>query len=143
MTNRIIALLLLIGIITAPASARKKSADAGEPAIEFASRTHDFGVIKEENGLVECEFKFTNTGTAPLVILSATASCGCTRPDYTEKPVKPGKSSTITVRYNPAGTRGEFEKTVTVRTNVKGRKGKQTLTVKGTTIPKRHEECDD
>lgn len=142
MMRKLIALSLILCLTSMWADARKRTADDGEPAIEYTTRVHDFGVINEADGLAECEFGFTNTGTAPLIILRATASCGCTRPEYPEHPVKPGKSAVIKVRYNPAGTRGEFEKTVTVRTNVKGRGGKQTLTIKGTTIPA-HEECDD
>lgn len=103
--------------------------------IEFDSRSYDFGVIHESAGPVSTTFRYTNTGTAPLVIVSARASCGCTRPVYKTEPLKPGKSATIKVTFNPAGRPGEFTKTVTVRTNAKNGK-KINLKLKGNVIPK-------
>ena len=103
--------------------------------IEFDSRSYDFGVIHESAGPVSTTFRYTNTGTAPLVIVSARASCGCTRPVYPQAPVKPGKSGKIKVTYNPAGRPGEFTKTIKVRTNAKKDK-KITLRIKGVVIPK-------
>ncbi|MFY0655111.1 MAG: DUF1573 domain-containing protein, partial [Cyclobacteriaceae bacterium] len=44
------------------------------PTFQFAKEEHDFGKIKEGD-VVEYEFKFTNTGDAPLIIASATGSC--------------------------------------------------------------------
>ena len=52
------------------------------PQATFSNRVHDFGVIKENGGPVSVEFEFTNTGKKPLLIVDATASCGCTRPEY-------------------------------------------------------------
>ena len=93
--------------------------DKGGAAISLASKSYDFGNIRESAGPVTTEFEFVNTGDAPLVIISAVASCGCTRPVYPQAPVKPGKSGKIKVTYNPAGRPGEFTKTVKVRTNAK------------------------
>ena len=44
------------------------------------------------------------------------ASCGCTTPSYTQKPVMPGKTGEIGVRYN-TNNPGGFTKTVTVTSN--------------------------
>lgn len=107
---------------------------AGDPAVEFAETVHDFGTVAEDGGNVSCEFAFTNTGEAPLLILNATASCGCTMPKFPKQPVAPGKSGRIKVTYNPKGRPGEFDKTVTVRTNVKQQK-KVTLKIKGFVSP--------
>ena len=103
-------------------------------AIHFDQKAHDFGTIAENGGHVSHEFEFTNTGDAPLMILNATASCGCTRPDFPKKPVKAGKKGKIKVTYLPKGRPGEFEKTVTVKTNAKGQK-KVTLRIKGFVTP--------
>lgn len=107
----------------------------GQPQITFAEDTHDFGTIKEDGGNVSYEFTFTNTGDAPLLIVNATASCGCTRPSFPKKPVAPGKSEKIKVTYVPVNRPGEFNKTVTVRTNAKKQK-KVTLKIKGFVQPK-------
>lgn len=99
---------------------------------DFSEKTHNFGNIREADGMVTAEFPFVNKGDSPLVIISAVASCGCTRPEYPKQPVAPGESGIIKVTYNPAGRPGEFSKTVTVRTPEK----KIKLRIKGNVIPK-------
>lgn len=104
------------------------------PGIEFVTTSHEFGNIAENGDPVTCEFEFTNTGDEPLVIVSANASCGCTRPDFPKKPIKPGKQGKITVTYLPAGRPGEFVKTVKVRTNAKRPKS-VSLKISGVVLP--------
>jgi len=109
-------------------------ADGEGAAIQFAEKAYDFGTIAEQGGPVSHEFEFTNTGDAPLMILNATASCGCTRPDFPKKPVAAGKKGVLKVTYLPKGRPGEFNKTVTVKTNSKKHK-KVTLRIKGFVTP--------
>ena len=45
--------------------------------IDFSKETHDYGTV-EYAGDGTCVFKFTNNGTAPLIISNAKGSCGCT-----------------------------------------------------------------
>ena len=127
----IIAIAAIIASIATAVAADSKSA-----GIQFAELTHDFGTVQEKNGPVSHTFKFTNTGNAPLVIISAKTSCGCTKPSFPKQPIQPGDSSEITVTYNPDGRPGEFDKSVTVRTNVKGRDRKVALRLLGTVIPR-------
>ena len=101
----------------------------------FEVMSHDFGTIKEANGPVSCTFEFTNTGNKPLLIIDATASCGCTRPEYPSKPIKPGKKGKIKVTYSPIGRPGAFKKTVKIKTN--GKERTTTLRIEGTVIPKK------
>lgn len=125
-------ILLLLPVLLFPLTTL--SAKDGKAAIEFEKTTHDFGNIAEDGGPVTVEFTFTNTGDAPLVILSASASCGCTKPKYPVRPVKPGDKESIKVTYLPADRPGEFVKDVTVRTNApKGKKVK--LRISGNVIP--------
>lgn len=104
------------------------------PQATFPKKSHDFGYIKEADGVVTCEFEFINTGNEPLVILSAKPTCGCTVPDYPKKPIKPDEKGVITISFNPAGYFGGFLKTINVRTN--GREKRTTLTLEGSVIPK-------
>ncbi len=86
--------------------------------IKFDTLRHDFGHFSKKDPIVKCSFAFTNTGTAPLIIHQAFASCGCTVPVWPRKPVKPGERGEIEVTYN--GTDkfpGHFQKTVTIRSN--------------------------
>lgn len=112
---------------------------AAQPTVEFDTKSHDFGTIKESDGPVTCEFTFTNTGSEPLVIISANASCGCTRPEYPKKPIKPGKSDKIKVTYLPMGRPGEFNKTIKVRTNAQRPKS-ISLKISGVVIPETSEQ---
>ena len=99
----------------------------------FPEKTYDFGIIKEENGLVSTVFEVVNTGNKPLIIVDVAVSCGCTSHEYTKKPIAPGKKGKIKVFYNPAGRPGAFRKDIKVRTN--GRERRTTLFIEGTTIP--------
>lgn len=86
--------------------------------IKFDTLRHDFGHFSKKEPIVRCSFAFTNTGTAPLIIHQAFASCGCTVPVWPRKPIKPGERGEIEVTYN--GTDkfpGHFQKTVTIRSN--------------------------
>lgn len=85
-------------------------------AVTFEKEVHDFGTIKQnsENTFV---YRFKNTGTNPLIIESATGSCGCTVPNYPKDPILPGKTGDIEVVYRPGTQEGVQEKTVTVVAN--------------------------
>lgn len=104
----------------------------GKPAIEFDEIVHDYGTFPEENGKVTCQFKFKNTGDADLILQKVRASCGCTTPNWTKTPVKPGETGTIDVTYNASGRPGAFTKTITVTSNA----GEKRLSIKGDVIPK-------
>ena len=68
--------------------------------------------------MVTCVFIFENIGEQPLVINQAIASCGCTVPEYTKDPIKPGEKGEIKVTYNGTGKfPGHFKKSIVVRTN--------------------------
>ena len=79
------------------------SADA--PAMTFTETTHDFGTIKEGE-VVNHTFSFKNTGNSPLVIESASSTCGCTVPEVPKAPVAPGEEGKISVQFNSAGKGG-------------------------------------
>lgn len=110
-----IILLALLAIL--PAAAKKNKTADGDPKISFAQNVYDFGKVAEKGGAVSHDFQFQNIGDGVLVILDATAECGCTRPDFPKNPIAPGKSGKLKVTYNPIGRPGPFEKTVTVKTN--------------------------
>lgn len=104
-----------ISFATMPAFGVNKAKQA---EIKFDKLTHDFGTFSESGGVVSCVFTFTNTGGSPLIINQAVASCGCTVPEWTKKPIMPGQKGTIKITYNGKGKfPGHFKKTVTVRTN--------------------------
>lgn len=108
--------------------------EKGKGEIKFKETTYDFGFIKEDGGPVSHEFQFENTGDGVLVITSARAECGCTKPEFPDEGIAPGKTGVIKVTYNPLGRPGGFTKVVTVRTN--GSPSKINLKIRGTVNPK-------
>ena len=99
-----------IGMVSA-----QKGAD-----IKFEKTSHNFGSFSEKNPVVTYTFTFTNVGDLPLVIHQATASCGCTVPEYTQEPIMPGKKGTIKVTYSGEGRNpGYFKKLIPLSTNAK------------------------
>ncbi len=98
--------------------------------IKFTNTKHSFGKIAQ-NKPVTISFAFTNAGSRPLIIEDATAECGCTKPEYPQQPIMPGKNGTIKVTYD-AKEPGNFTKKVTVKlVNVEER---QVLTISGEVI---------
>ncbi len=92
-------------------------AEAGAmPVIKFDNMEHDFGTIKQGDK-VEHIYKFTNEGTTDLVISQVKPSCGCTAPDWTKTPVKPGEQGEIKVVFDSNGKSGKQSKTVNVHSN--------------------------
>ncbi len=93
-----------------------------KPVMVFTDTTHSFGKI-QEGEVVSHEFNFTNTGKTPLVISSASGSCGCTVPEYPKDPILPNQSASLKVTFNSAGKSGHQEKSVTLTTNtIEGRR---------------------
>lgn len=84
--------------------------------IAFAKKEFDFGTVKE-NVLSNTSFTFTNTGTNPLLVSNAIGSCGCTVPEWPEKPIPPGGTGEIKVQFDSKDKFGTQVKTVTVKTN--------------------------
>ena len=86
-----------------------------QTSVVFEKTTHDYGTIGQgADG--NCEFKFTNTGQAPLILSNVAASCGCTVPDWPHEPIVPGTSGSIKVKYN-TDLLGVFNKSITVNSN--------------------------
>ena len=107
----IAALVVSTGLFaqTAPAATVKKA----DNFVKFKDVTHDFGKIKQ--GVpVTYSFVFSNITDKPVVIESATASCGCTTPVKPEAPIAKGKDDKITAGFNAAAA-GPFNKTIYVK----------------------------
>lgn len=102
---------------TAPETAKKAetAVNKNAPVAKFDKTVYEFPDLTQ-NSPGTASFVLTNDGKEPLIITSATASCGCTNLTYEKDPILPGKSLTISVTYNAAVV-GNFIKTITVKTN--------------------------
>ena len=123
----IVAAAVFLGAIMMTALAAV-AANKNDARIDFKEKMYDFGQVSLKKGKVSHEFTFTNTGGKNLVITDARADCGCTRPEYGDAPVAPGKSGTVKVTFAPA-SKGHFSKKVTITTNGNPRKAR--LIIKG------------
>ena len=79
----------------------------------FDRTTIDCGTIKE--GPPQ-KFVYTlyNCSNKPLIIKNVQSSCGCVTPNWSPKPIMPGKTSEIIANYNTNGRPGTFTKTLAV-----------------------------
>ncbi len=84
--------------------------------IEWLEIVHDYGIIEENDGPAKCQLRFVNRGNKPVAIIKASASCGCTEPQYSTTPVEPGDTGIVNVTYDPAGRPGKFDKKVKIET---------------------------
>lgn len=112
-------------------SAAATAAYASE-SVQWLETNHNFGAFDENMGRVSTVFRFVNTGTEPVSIVAARASCGCTAPEYDRAPVAPGDTAAVTVTYDPAGRPGRFSKYVAVDFSYEG--SRQKLTIEGTVV---------
>jgi hypothetical protein len=104
---------LLFLAVASFAQATATSTDAAKAPVVFKEVKHDFGKIKQGTP-VTYDFVFKNVTAQPVVIESATATCGCTTPVKPEAPVAKGKNSKITAGFNAAAP-GPFEKAITIK----------------------------
>lgn len=113
--KKVIYLLGIMLLMAGVAKAQDGKVVQNGPEIEFEKVVHDYGDVPY-NGNGECEFRFTNTGTEPLLIQKPKSSCGCTIPSWPNEPILPGESDVIKVTYR-TNRAGNINKTVTVTSN--------------------------
>ena len=95
--------------------------------VKFKVIEHDFGKIKV--GVpVTYDFALSNVGKTPVVVESATASCGCTTPVKPDQPIMGGDANKITAGFN-AATPGPFTKPITIK--LAGVDEVKVITIKG------------
>ena len=107
------AILLSLSALNAQENLYKES-----DVIRFDKKVHDFGDVLMAEGPVTCLFTFTNTARQPIVIHNVISSCGCTTPEWTREPVRPGATGTIQVTFSNDQGPYPFEKTLTVYVGV-------------------------
>ena len=112
--KKVIYLLGIMLFMVGAAKAQDENVQTGAE-IEFERVVHDYGDVPY-NGNGECEFRFTNTGTEPLLVQKPKSSCGCTIPSWPKEPILPGESDVIKVTYR-TNRAGNINKTVTVTSN--------------------------
>jgi hypothetical protein len=98
------------------ASASPVTDPANAAAFKFEKDSYDFGQINEGEK-VSYSFAFVNVGKVPMIINSATATCGCTVPDYPREPIAPNAEGKIDVVFDSKGKPGMQNKVITLTAN--------------------------
>jgi hypothetical protein len=104
-----------------------------KPVFSFENTEFDFGTVNEGD-IVNHIYTFTNTGKSPLVINKATASCGCTVPDWPKQAIGVGETGEIKVRFDTKNKPNQQIKIISIIANTE-----PTLTrlrIKGYVTPK-------
>ena len=92
------------------------AASSALTSMVFEEMEWDYGNINQDSEN-EHLFKFTNTGSEPLIISKAKGSCGCTVPKYPTGPIMPGETEVIQVVYKPGKQKDKQTKTITLTAN--------------------------
>lgn len=95
--------------------------------LQLKETGYDFGKIPQGRPVTHI-FEIVNTGKTPLLLSNVQASCGCTTPEWSRDPIKPGATAQIKVGYN-AAAEGYFNKSITISYNNNQNK---TLLISGT-----------
>lgn len=116
-------------VFFASCDVRKKDKIAHDPAVQqeepiikdsttvqLIDTIYNFGKAKEGE-IVEYNYRFKNTGSKPLIVVKATASCGCTVPEKPDQPILPGETGFIKVKFDSKGRVGHADKKIMVISN--------------------------
>lgn len=122
--------LALLGIMASieAMQAQNTNTPTDKAVIKFEKNSHDFGDIYQGD-LATHVFKFTNTGSAPLILANVQTTCGCTAPEWTKEPILPGGTGQIKVVYNSAGRMGKQNKIITVYSNAANQEERLSIVV--------------
>lgn len=92
--------------------------DSEKPVLKFKEPLFRFKPVKEGEEVTH-SFAFTNTGKSDLLISYASASCGCTVPEWPKEPIGPGESGVIKATFNTEGKQGKQNKKIVITANTK------------------------
>ena len=85
--------------------------------LRFEKSSHDFGTIAEDGGSVEHLFRCRNISSSPVVIVATKTSCGCTKVEFSRKPIPTDSVATLRVIFNPMNYPGSFARKIVVVTS--------------------------
>lgn len=101
---RILKAMALIATILAP-----QVAPAANPRLlRFEEPVKNLGKVAETDGTVQLRFEYTNIADKEVTLLDVHTQCGCARPEFSRKPVKPGGKGTVEVTFDPKDRYGDF-----------------------------------
>lgn len=103
-----------------------------QPAsIWFDQIVYNFGVIEEDKGQVEHEFRFINRTDSAVLITDVVSSCGCAVAVPKDTWVGANEESSVKVIYDPKDRPGYFVKSIELTFAVGDKVEKRLLNIKG------------
>lgn len=88
------------------------------PVLKFDIPEYDYGKIDIENiPDAKMDIKFSNNGTAPLIISNVRGCCGTRIIDWTKEPILPGKSGTVKIQFEITPKIQTISRTITIMSN--------------------------
>ncbi len=127
--------ILLLGLLPWSVDAGRKGEvqPTGKARMHLHERTHNFGDVARRGGDLVYEFRFTNEGTAPLVLTRVITSCSCLKAHFQRRPVAPGEVGSIRIVYEPQKSEpGVFNKVIQIYSN--SEEGREIITVQGNAL---------
>lgn len=104
-------------IIRNPVSAGEETVDTSNVAkLMFTTSTYEFERV-DAGAIINHDFSFTNEGSVPLIISDVRSTCGCTVAEWPRKPIAPGESGVIPVRFDTKNKNGIQNKPITITAN--------------------------
>jgi len=88
---------------------------ASVSTITWKTTSISLGKVQKDE-LKELSFEFRNSSNAPITILEAKGSCGCTNVKYPSEAIQPGESASITANFK-SGKVGTFRKNIRIKTS--------------------------
>ena len=79
-------------------------------SVKFQTSDIRAGILREDAGIKTYDYPFENIGSDTLKISRLVSTCSCATVSSDKLILAPGESSNITVRYNPKGHLGKFER---------------------------------
>jgi hypothetical protein len=116
--KHLLVAVLLIAYMPACALAAASVSDQTPQASVTAQDPNlwDFGTVKA-GSVLDHDFILTNNAQTNLAIKDTTTSCGCTASKIKNKILKPGESTTLSIKLNTKGYTGSVKQFVYVNTD--------------------------
>jgi mono/diheme cytochrome c family protein len=111
---------MILGLVVlAAAAVVGAEGDYGKrgPRLRFETQTHDYGMLRSDQGKVIHRWVYHNDGDQPLRIIGTRPSCGCTVTVIEDAEVPPGGSGALEVTFDPSDQHGTVRKTLGVTSN--------------------------
>ena len=106
-------LLLFMGI--------KLTASFAQEAVFYVQKAHIRFPKMDEGRIIEHTFIIENKGDIPLEILGYDVECSCTSIKYDPRPIPPGGSLPLTLRFDSSGKKGYQDRYILLETNTERR----------------------